>query len=81
MEQEIINTIQTTLQELLNNDSIELTVKSSAQDIEGWDSLIHVNIIFSLESILNLKFTTNEITNFQNIGDLVEIIKKKKANA
>lgn len=80
METEIINTIQTTLQELLDRDSIELTSESSAADVEGWDSLIHVNIIFSLESILGLKFTTKEITSFKKVGDLVEIIKNKQTD-
>ncbi len=48
----------------------------TAHDVEGWDSLNHVQILFTLEQELGIQFPINEIQDLNNIGDLVELIKK-----
>ena len=50
-----------------------------AHDFEGWDSLAHIGIIISLEEEFNLKFSIGEITSLKNIGELIDLIKKKKS--
>jgi acyl carrier protein len=35
--------------ETFNNDTIQLTKDTTADDIEGWDSLSHVNLILAIE--------------------------------
>ena len=49
-----------------------------AYDFEGWDSLAHIGIIISLEEEFKLRFSIGEITNLKNIGELIDLIKKKK---
>ena len=48
----------------------------TAPDIEGWDSLNHVQIIFTLEEELGIRFEVREIQNLENIGDLIKLIDK-----
>jgi acyl carrier protein len=47
-----------------------------ADDVPGWDSMNHINLIISTESRLGIKFKTAEIEGLRNVGHLVEVISK-----
>ena len=49
-----------------------------AHDFEGWDSLAYIVIIISLEDEFKRRAPVGEITNLKNIGELIDLIKKKK---
>ena len=78
-EDEIINGILKVLEENLKLKNLEIKKEMQAHDFEGWDSLAHIGIIISLEEEFNLKFSIGEITSLKNIGELIDLIKKKKS--
>ena len=49
-------------------------------DIDEWDSLAHIRLVVSIEKALELRFTTDEISNLANVGEMAELILKKQAN-
>mgnify|MGYP006100309263 FL=1 len=51
--------------------------KTNLSYIKSWDSLTHLNILFSIEKICKVKFNINEINSFKNIGDIIKSVKKK----
>jgi acyl carrier protein len=51
--------------------------KTNLSSIKNWDSLTHLNILFSIEKIFKVKFNINEFNNFKNIGDIIKSVKKK----
>jgi len=61
----------------LDNDDIELQPSTTADDIEEWDSLTHIQLIVALEKAFKIKFTTAEITAFKNVGELANSIVRK----
>ena len=61
---------------ILRRENISLSLDMTAHDVEGWDSLNHVQILFTLEQELGIQFPINEIQDLNNIGDLVELMKK-----
>lgn len=61
----------------LDNDDIRLKPETTADDIEEWDSLSHIQLIVALEKHFKIKFTTSEITSYKNVGQLAEGILKK----
>ena len=61
---------------ILRRDNITLSLDMTAPDIQGWDSLNHVQIIFTIEQELGIQFPINEIQNLNTIGDLVKLINK-----
>ena len=61
---------------ILRRENISLTMDMTAPDVEGWDSLNHVQILFAIEEELGIKFPINEIQNLNTIGDLVELMNK-----
>jgi len=65
---------------VFEDNSIELTPETTASDIEGWDSVAHVDLIVSIETRLKIKFKTSELGSLHNVGQLVGLIEYKLEN-
>lgn len=63
--------------DIFDDDTIELQETTSSEDIDGWDSLEHINIVVAVEQTFSIKFTMDEVTGMKNIGEMVEIIMSK----
>ena len=74
---EIIKQLTDIFREELDNDDIVLTETTTANDVEDWDSLSHVQLVVAVEKAFNIKFTSAEILSWQNVGELVCSIEKK----
>jgi acyl carrier protein len=62
---------------VLDLDELVLTRETTANDIEEWDSLTHVQLIVAIEKFYKIKFNSSEIRNFKNVGDLLNSIESK----
>lgn len=59
------------------NETLTLSRATTAQDVDGWDSLMHINLIVAIEREFKMRFTTREITGLRNFGDLMDLIARK----
>ena len=71
---EILAKLQVVFRDCFDNDSIILKNETSAADIDGWDSLMHMAIIGAVEDEFNVKFKMKDILAMQNIGDFVNLL-------
>ena len=74
---EIYSGLDAILRDLFDDDAITLKPETSAADIEGWDSLAHINLIVAIEARFKIKFRTTEIESLHNVGRLVDVIQSK----
>jgi acyl carrier protein len=58
------------IREVLSDDVVELTDRTTAADVEGWDSLAHITIMFTLESEFGVQFTDDQLSSFRDLGEL-----------
>ena len=58
-------------------DEVELTDETSANDIEEWDSLSHIQLIVAIEKAFGIKFTSLEIMKWRNVGEMVNSIMER----
>ena len=63
--------------EVFDDDDIELTPEMTADDVDGWDSLSHVNLIVTIETRYKIRFSQKELLTFKNVGDLMASIESK----
>lgn len=63
--------------EVFDDDAIVLTPTTTAEDVDGWDSLNHIRLIVSVEKAFQIKFSTPEIAKLKNVGELVALIASK----
>lgn len=76
-EQEILSQVVEIFKDELDNEEIELTMESTAKDIEDWDSLSHIHLMVAIEKHFKIRFTSSEISNFKNVGEMVESVKNR----
>lgn len=62
----------------LDNDFI-LTEDMSADDIEEWDSLSHIQLMVGIEKTFGIKFTAKEVLDWEEVRDCVDSIAKRLA--
>lgn len=62
---------------VFDNDDIILTPQLTADDIDEWDSLSHINLMFAIELAFDISFDQSEIQNFANVGELMASIEQK----
>jgi acyl carrier protein len=74
---EVLDQATGIFRDTLDNEDIQLSPDTTADDIEEWDSLSHIQLIVALEKHFRIKFFTSEITSFKNVGQLAESIVKK----
>lgn len=62
---------------VFDNDAIELTPELTADDVDEWDSLSHINLMIAIELEFGFEFEQSEIQNFANVGELIASIAEK----
>lgn len=60
--------------DVFDDESITVTDTTTADDIEDWDSLEHINLILALEEEFGMKFSMGEVTGMADVGAAVDII-------
>ena len=73
---EILLKLQDVFRDCFDDEDIKLTEETSAVDIDGWDSLMHMVIIGAVEDEFKVKFKMKDILEMKNIGDFVDLLDK-----
>lgn len=78
---DLLERLQNVFRSAFDDEGLVLENATTAHDIEGWDSMMHINLIIGIEKCFHIKFATAEISALkgegQNIGTLVRLIERK----
>jgi acyl carrier protein len=72
--EEIFARLTTLFRDFFGDKSIVLTDKTTADDIEDWDSLEHISLIAKIEKEFGMRFKMAQVTKMKNVGEMVDII-------
>ena len=64
---------------VFDNPTIVLSPKMTADDVDEWDSLSHINLMIAIELEFGIEFDQNEVQSFDNVGELITSIEGKLA--
>ena len=76
-QEDILSKVQYIFRDVLDEENISLTSQTTANDIEEWDSLTHIQLVVAIEKSFKIKFTSKEILSWKNVGEMVETIHAK----
>lgn len=75
-DSEIYRRLGTLFQDVIGDDDITLKPDTTADDIEGWDSVTHISIIVGIETEFHIKFRNDEMEELKNVGEMVHLIQR-----
>jgi len=73
----MIEEITPVFREVFDDDGINLTTSMTADDVEEWDSLTHMNLVIALELKFKIKFALGELQTLKNVGEMLDLINRK----
>jgi acyl carrier protein len=76
-EAEIFDALNHIFRRVLDDDSIQLRPETTADDIEGWDSMNHIFLVVEIEKHFGVKFQTAEMEELKNVGELAAMVQKR----
>ena len=74
---EILQQIDVIFKDILDEEDIVLDETTTANDVDGWDSLTHIQLIVAIEKHFKIRFNSNEILSWNNIGEMLDAILSK----
>ena len=72
--EEIYDKLNEVFQDVFDDEDITVNESTVAADVDGWDSLEHINLIVAVERCFGIKFTMGETTGLKNVGEMVDRI-------
>lgn len=76
-KEDILEKLNGIFRENFDDDAIVVTEKTTASDIDEWDSLEHVNLMAKIEKEFNVKFELREMLALKDVGEMVNLLEKK----
>jgi acyl carrier protein len=71
--------LERVFKDTFNDESLALRDEITSQDIPGWDSVHHINLMFSIESSFGVQFVGNELAELKNIGELKALLARRSS--
>jgi len=63
--------------DVFDNDDIEISDTTTADDIEEWDSLEHITLIAAVEKAFKMRFTMKEVSSMKDVGEMMSILEER----
>ncbi|MBO7333416.1 MAG: acyl carrier protein [Lachnospiraceae bacterium] len=75
--EELYENLNEVFRDVFDDESICVDDHTTADDIEDWDSLEHINLIVAIEKKFSIKFNMGEVNKFKNVGEMADNILAK----
>jgi acyl carrier protein len=77
-KEQILSELQYVFREILDQEDLMVGPETTADDVEVWDSLNHIQLVVAFEKHFKVRFTSTEIRSWKNVGELVDNISRKR---
>lgn len=61
-------------QDVFDDEDIVVNDATTAAEVDGWDSLMHITLISEVEDAFDIHFQMKDVTKMQNVGEMVDKI-------
>ena len=72
--EEVLAKVNEVIQDVFDDEDIEVTEATVASDVDGWDSLMHITLIGTIEDEFDIKFAMKDVVGMKNVGQMVDLI-------
>jgi acyl carrier protein len=78
---EVIQKLTEIFRDVLDYPDLVLTGDLTADKVDGWDSMSHIDLLVAIERGFKIKFATREVTSLKNVGALIDLVMAKTEGA
>ena len=75
----MLDQLQSVFRDVFEDDELTINRQTSADSVEGWDSLMHVSLMINVERVFGVKFSTTQVASLKNVGELMDLIESRRA--
>lgn len=74
---DVLERVNEVFREVFDADDLTVTRNTTAPDVPGWDSLMHVRLVIAIEKAFRVRFASSEVASFKEVGDLIDALDRK----
>jgi acyl carrier protein len=75
--EEVLSKVNEIFVDAFDREDLVIGFETTAADVEGWDSLMQINLIEMIEGEFNIHFDMDEIVEIADVGAMIDIIVAK----
>lgn len=72
--EEVYSRLNHVFRDIFEDETIELNDETTADDVDGWDSFEHINLVVAVQEEFNFKIPVGKVVTMKNVGEMVDII-------
>lgn len=76
-EKQVYDRLNEVFRDVFDDEDITVNADTTADDIDDWDSIEHINLVGAVEDEFGLRFKMGEVSGMKNVGEMVDIIMKR----
>ena len=73
----VFDQIRTMTSDLFGVPVDQISAASSAQTLDNWDSIQHLNLVLAVEEKFGLQLSPEEIEQMKSVGDTAKLVESK----
>ena len=72
--EEVYERLNAVFADVFDDDELTVSDETTAADVDGWDSLMHITLIDAVEEEFDISFDMKTIVKLKNVGEMVDKI-------
>ena len=75
--EEIYTQLNEVFRDVFDDETITVCDETTAADVDGWDSLMHISLIDAVEEEFDIRFDMKTVVKMKNVGEMVDAIESE----
>lgn len=72
--EEVYERLNEVFRDVFDDEEIVVEDETTAADVDGWDSLMHITLIDAVEEEFDISFDMKTVVKLKNVGEMVDVI-------
>lgn len=72
--EEVFDRLNSIFRDVFDDGDITVLDTTTAEDVDGWDSLMHITLVSEVEDEFDIHFEMRDVTKMQNVGEMADKI-------
>jgi acyl carrier protein len=74
---DVLQRVNDVFRDVFDEGDLSISRQTTAADVAGWDSLMHVRLMLAVEKAFGVRFSSSEVASLPNVGALIDLLDRK----